>query len=191
LSSNATCVQSLAPQIKQYSIGEELGRGAFSHVCRGTHPETGSAYAIKIFSKSNLASDEDLTRFQREIDAMAYLRHDSLGPLHDFLWDDENFYLVLDLCPGGELFDFIATHDRISEPAAALVFQQVVSGTPGFEAGECVDSVVSACQSGRFRFMRFFVGGATDANVLRESVLLYRRRPGHAALSPVVLKGAS
>jgi serine/threonine protein kinase len=114
-------------RIKQYDIGEELGHGAFSHVCIATNSETGSTHAIKIFSKSNLANEEYVTRFQREIDTMAHLRHDNLVALYDFFWDDENFYLILDLCRGGELFDYIANHDRISEPTAALIFQQVVS----------------------------------------------------------------
>jgi serine/threonine protein kinase len=114
-------------QIKQYSIGEELGHGAFSHVCAATNTETGVAHAIKIVSKSALSTEEDISRFQREIGTMAHLRHPNVVALHDFLSDDENFYLVLDLCPGGELFDYIASHDRLSEPTAALLFQQVIS----------------------------------------------------------------
>jgi serine/threonine protein kinase len=58
---------------------------------------------------------------------MAYLRHDHLVALRDFLWDDTNLYLVMDLCRGGELFDYLANHDRLDEPTAALVFQQIVS----------------------------------------------------------------
>jgi serine/threonine protein kinase len=44
------------------------------------------------------------------------------------MWDDANFYLVIDLCKGGELFDYIVDHDKLDEPTAALVFQQIVSG---------------------------------------------------------------
>lgn len=58
---------------------------------------------------------------------MAYLRHDNLIALYDFFWDDRHFYLVLDLCQGGELFDYIVNHDKLDEPTAALVFQQIVS----------------------------------------------------------------
>jgi serine/threonine protein kinase len=114
--------------IKNYEIGDQLGHGAFSHVCKATNVDTGATYAVKIFPKANLVGEGDLTRFQREIDTMAYLRHDNLVALHDFLWDDENFYLILDLCLGGELFDYITLHERLDEPTAALLFRQILAG---------------------------------------------------------------
>jgi serine/threonine protein kinase len=89
--------------------------------------KTNVEYACKIFPKEQLANDGDQSRFQREIDIMAFLKHDNMVALHDFFWDDENFYLILDFCSGGELFDYIAEHDRLDEPTAALVFQQIVS----------------------------------------------------------------
>ncbi|KAH0789339.1 CAMK family protein kinase [Histomonas meleagridis] len=58
---------------------------------------------------------------------MAYLRHDNIVALYDFFWDDTNFYLVIDYCPGGELFDYIVEHDKLTEPESAYVFQQIVS----------------------------------------------------------------
>jgi serine/threonine protein kinase len=113
-------------EIKNYLIGDELGHGSFSHVCKCQNKETHEEFAIKIFPKENLADEGDHGRFQREIDTMAYLRHENLVALYDFFWDAANFYLVIDLCPGGELFDYIVDHDRLDEPTAALVFQQIV-----------------------------------------------------------------
>jgi serine/threonine protein kinase len=113
--------------IKDYTIGDELGHGSFSHVCKCKNTKTNVEYAIKIFGKENLADDGDQNRFQREIDTMAYLRHDNLIALYDFFWDERNFYLVIDLCPGGELFDYIVNHEKLDEPTAALIFQQIVS----------------------------------------------------------------
>jgi serine/threonine protein kinase len=53
------------------------------------------------------------------------MRHENLVALHDFFWDDLNFYMVLDLCPGGELFDYIIKHSKLDEPLAALILKQV------------------------------------------------------------------
>lgn len=113
--------------IKNYKIGDELGHGAFSHVCKCTNTTNNQQYAMKIFPKSNLTDKGDQERFQREVDTMAYLRHDNLVALYDFFWDEENFYLVIDLCPGGELFDYIVDHDKLDEPTSALIFNQIVS----------------------------------------------------------------
>ena len=81
-----------------------------------------------MYPKSNLKTEKEERLFQREIDAMAYISHPALVSLHDFFDDANNFYLVMDYCPGGELFDYIVKRDRLDEPTAALVFKQIVSG---------------------------------------------------------------
>lgn len=114
-------------QIKQYSLSAELGHGAYSSVCKAFSKTNRRNFAMKIFPKSNLKEQGGSERFQREINSMACLRHDNLVALYDFFWDDNNFYMVIDYCPGGELFDYIVKHDRLEEPVAALVFKQIVS----------------------------------------------------------------
>ncbi|KAK8852857.1 hypothetical protein M9Y10_017849 [Tritrichomonas musculus] len=113
-------------KIRNYEIGDELGHGAFSHVCKGFNTSNKTQYAIKIFPKANLTDNGDTERFQREINTMAFLRHENLVALYDFFSDEKNFYLIIDLCPGGELFDYIVDHDKLDEPTAAIVFQQIV-----------------------------------------------------------------
>ena len=113
--------------IKNYNLYEELGEGSFSKVFRGINKNNNQVYAIKIFPKSNLEDSGDQERFQREINAMAFMKHESIVLLHDFFWDEINFYLVLDFCPGGELFDYIVDNDKLDEPVAAFVFRQIVS----------------------------------------------------------------
>ena len=113
--------------IKNYQIEEELGSGAFSTVCKAINTKTGDKFACKIFPKSNLSDKGDIERFQREINAMAFLRHDNLVALYDLHWDETNFYLFLDFCPGGELFDYIVDHDKLDEPSSAVIFKQIAS----------------------------------------------------------------
>jgi serine/threonine protein kinase len=35
--------------------------------------------------------------------------------------------MMMDYCPGGELFDYIVNNDKLPEPTAALIFQQIAS----------------------------------------------------------------
>lgn len=114
-------------KIKTYNLLEELGHGAFSVVCKAMNLQNKKIYACKVFPKSNLADKGDVERFQREINAMAFLRHENLVALYDFFWDEANFYMIIDFCPGGELFDYIVNHDKLDEPTAALIFQQIAS----------------------------------------------------------------
>ncbi|OHS94655.1 AGC family protein kinase [Tritrichomonas foetus] len=113
------------PHIKTYCVGGKLGFGSFSEVYVATHDKTKVQYAMKVFPKSNLRTQGDIDRFQREIDSMAYLHYDNLISLHDFFWDENNFYLIMDLCSGGELFQFIVENQRLNEPIAALLFKQI------------------------------------------------------------------
>jgi serine/threonine protein kinase len=59
---------------------------------------------------------------------MAFIRHENIVALHDFFSDDSNFYLIMDLCPGGELYQFLCANGAMDEPTAALVFRQIVAG---------------------------------------------------------------
>ena len=111
--------------LNQYHVEEELGNGAFSVVYRVTDTTTGASYAAKVFPKSNLSNAGDQERFQREIDAMAFLKHDHIVSLKDFLWDQDNYYLIMDPCDGGELSSYLADHKKLDEPTAALIFRQV------------------------------------------------------------------
>ena len=113
-------------QIHNYNIMKELGHGSFATVCKAFNKLNRRTYAMKVLPKEKLQGQTEIERFQREVNSSAYLRHESLVALHDFFWDEKNFYLVLDFCPGGELFDYIVQHDRLDEDVAAVVFKQIV-----------------------------------------------------------------
>lgn len=112
--------------IKQYNVLAEVGHGAYGTVFRVFNKLDRKAYAIKVYPKRNLETEKQEREFQREIDAMAYIKHPGLVALHDFFDDVDNFYLVMDYCQGGELFDYVISKKRLDEPTAALVFNQIV-----------------------------------------------------------------
>jgi len=110
-----------------YNFGQLIGIGSFGSVFEAQKIVNGCDFAIKVIPKSIIKNDIDLVRFQAEIDAQAFLKSEFVVSLHDFFSDLNNYYLVLDLCKGGELNDYILEHDKLSEPVAALIFQQIVS----------------------------------------------------------------
>ncbi|XP_069866077.1 maternal embryonic leucine zipper kinase isoform X4 [Dipodomys merriami] len=81
--------------------------------------------AIKIMDKNALGSD--LPRIKTEIDALKNLRHQHICQLYHVLETDNKIFMVLEYCPGGELFDYIISHDRLSEEETRIVFRQIVS----------------------------------------------------------------
>jgi serine/threonine protein kinase len=115
------------PEIRDWQLQDPLGSGAFSVVVKATHKETHQLCACKIVPKNRISEEGDRDRFQREINAMAFLKHDNIVTLYDFVSDDLNFYLFMDFCPGGELFEYIVKNDKIPEPLAAFLFEQIAS----------------------------------------------------------------
>ena len=95
-------------------------------MCKAFNRENRRTYAVKVFPKTNLKSERECQRFQREVNAATFLRHENLVALHDFFWDDSYFYLVQDFCAGGDLFHHVSKNGAIDEPVAALVFSQVL-----------------------------------------------------------------
>jgi serine/threonine protein kinase len=97
---------------------EPLGEGAFGAVYLCRDRQSGRKYAMK---KS----------FTREIDALMYIRetggHPGICRLIENFDEGPNFYLVLDLIQGGELFDQLARSGPYSEADAARLVREVAS----------------------------------------------------------------
>uniref|UniRef100_A0A2K6T1D4 Maternal embryonic leucine zipper kinase n=1 Tax=Saimiri boliviensis boliviensis TaxID=39432 RepID=A0A2K6T1D4_SAIBB len=111
--------------LKYYELHETIGTGGFAKVKLACHILTGEMVAIKIMDKNTLGSD--LPRIKTEIDALKNLRHQHICQLYHVLETANKIFMVLEYCPGGELFDYIISQDRLSEEETRVVFRQIVS----------------------------------------------------------------
>ncbi|EEC08619.1 maternal embryonic leucine zipper kinase, putative [Ixodes scapularis] len=109
----------------QYVLLETIGSGGFAKVKLGIHVVTGEKVAIKIMNKRALG--DDLPRVKLEIAALKDLSHQHICKLYQVIETETRIYLVLEYCPGGELFDYIVEKERISEKEARRFFRQIVS----------------------------------------------------------------
>jgi calcium-dependent protein kinase len=110
-----------------YRIGNKLGDGAFGSVRKITHRVTGEVRAVKTIHKKNLRSEEERQTFFNEVSVLRALDHPNILKLYEFYQDEKNFYLITELCNGGELFDRIISHGSFSEAVAANYMQQILS----------------------------------------------------------------
>jgi serine/threonine protein kinase len=124
----------VAAQLDDWTFGEIVGRGAFSIVVKAIHKTSHEVLACKIITRATLADGGDRIRLQREINAMAFIRHPNLISLYDFFSDDHKFYLFMDYCPGGQLYDFIVKNEKLAEPLAAYLFCQIATGVAHLHA---------------------------------------------------------
>ncbi|KAM3865496.1 maternal embryonic leucine zipper kinase [Diretmus argenteus] len=108
-----------------YEVYETIGSGGFAKVKLGRHILTGEKVAIKIMDKKDLG--DDLPRVKVEIEAMKNLSHQQVCRLYHVIETSTKIYMVLEYCPGGELFDYIIAKDRLSEEETRVFFRQIVS----------------------------------------------------------------
>ncbi|XP_054254333.1 maternal embryonic leucine zipper kinase, partial [Indicator indicator] len=111
--------------LKYYELYETIGTGGFAKVKLARHHLTGEKVAIKIMDK--LALGDDLPRVKVEIDAMKNLSHQHICQLYHVVETSRKIFMVLEYCPGGELFDYIISRDRLSQQETRSFFRQIVS----------------------------------------------------------------
>lgn len=106
---------------------KELGSGGFAKVILAEHIATKEKVAIKIMDKALLAKKDDLHRAYNEIYALKHLIHQHICQLYQVYETEESIFLVIEYCPGGELFDYIVSRKRLQEKEARHLFRQIIS----------------------------------------------------------------
>ncbi|MED6259952.1 Death-associated protein kinase 2 [Ataeniobius toweri] len=114
-----------------YEIGEELGSGQFAVVKRCKEKSTGTAYAAKFIKKrQSRVSRRGVKReeIEREVDILQQIQHPNIVELHDVFENRTDVVLILELVSGGELFDFLARKESLSEEEATQFIKQILDG---------------------------------------------------------------
>ncbi|OIW16271.1 hypothetical protein TanjilG_18986 [Lupinus angustifolius] len=98
------------PKIKRrvgkYEVGRTIGEGTFAKVKFARNSETGEPVALKILDKEKV------------------LKHKMAEQV---MGSKTKIYIVLEFVTGGELFDKIVNHGRMSENEARRYFQQLIN----------------------------------------------------------------
>ena len=108
-----------------YRIGKMLGSGAFGEVRVCVHRESHAQRAVKVLRKSHMDEDEKKMLFN-EINNLKDLDHPNILKMYEFFEDEKRYYIVTDICKGGELFDEIVARGKFSERDAAMLLKQVL-----------------------------------------------------------------
>lgn len=80
--------------------------------------EKGSLFAMKILKKSHLVRRRQIERTRTERKVLSAVNHPFIMKLHYAFQSPDKLYLVLDYCPGGELFFHLSRFRRFPERVA-------------------------------------------------------------------------
>jgi len=113
----------------QYSKRDLIGHGAFAVVFVGhskSNPE--QQVAIKQITKKQLAKSQSLLEKEIKIlKELTKLKHENLVALLDCKESQNNVYLVMEYCNGGDLADYLQTRQTLSEDTIAIFFRQIAA----------------------------------------------------------------
>ncbi|KAJ6335389.1 hypothetical protein OIU78_012089 [Salix suchowensis] len=115
-------------KVGKYEVGRTIGEGTFAKVKFAQNTETGESVAMKILDRSTIIKHKMVDQIKREISIMKLVRHPYVVRLHEVLASRTKIYIILEFITGGELFDKIVHHGRLSEAEARRYFQQLIDG---------------------------------------------------------------
>ena len=114
-------------KIGEYILFDEIGMGTFSKVVRGFHLITQQTVAVKILDKDKIEDEIDIERIIREIEILKNIHHPNIAQMYETYSTVHNFYIMLEYASGGDLFDYITSHNFLSEKESCYFFRQIIS----------------------------------------------------------------
>ncbi|OJJ43005.1 hypothetical protein ASPZODRAFT_136884 [Penicilliopsis zonata CBS 506.65] len=115
--------------LQQYRILQQLGKGHFASVYLCVERATGTHYAVKVFEKRPGDSQKShMDSLQQEVALLMSVNHPNLLCLKDTFDETDSVYLILELAPEGELFNYIVAKQKLSESQTRHIFVQLFEG---------------------------------------------------------------
>lgn len=109
-----------------YRIGKMLGKGAFGKVNLGMHKLTDSLVAIKSINKEYLEEERSWWKVAKEVAILKKINHKNIVWLYETYESAKHFLIVMELCSGGDLLNYVWKRRKLTEDYAKYFFQQLI-----------------------------------------------------------------
>jgi calcium/calmodulin-dependent protein kinase I len=125
------------PITDDYDLGDILGTGTFSEVRLCTNKKTGEKFAVKVMTKEE-HNPRKKEIIDVEIEILKRVDHPHVVNLFDLYETETEYFLVLQLITGGELFDRIVELVHYSEKDASEIVKKIVLGVQHLHSKQIV-----------------------------------------------------
>ena len=121
--------QTIEGKNKTYIISKTLGKGTFGKVKLAYNKENkNEKYACKILLKSNIKDEDDYMRCKREMDILKKMHHANVVRTYEIISTETTYYIFMDYCSKGELFNYIVEKQHLSQELSAFFYYQLING---------------------------------------------------------------
>ena len=121
--------QAIEGKNKTYIISKTLGKGTFGKVKLAYNKDNkNEKYACKILLKSNIKDEDDYMRCKREMDILKKMHHVNVVRTYEIISTETTYYIFMDFCSKGELFNYIVEKQHLSQELSAFFYYQLING---------------------------------------------------------------
>lgn len=109
--------------INYYRVGKMLGRGAFGKVNLGMHKLVRKLVALKSLNKECLTDEVQKHKLMKEVNLLLKMRHEHVVKIYETIETKKHIIIVMELCAGGDLLNYVRKRRRLKEPYAKKIFR--------------------------------------------------------------------
>ena len=110
-----------------YILKETIGEGNFGKVKLSIFTPTGEKFAIKILNKKRI-KEKMKKSITNENEIIKNFNHINIIYVYQIIEQPENYYIIMEYCEKGELFDYIVKNKRLKEEETSIFFYQLING---------------------------------------------------------------
>ncbi|XP_018117793.2 hormonally up-regulated neu tumor-associated kinase [Xenopus laevis] len=115
-------------RVGNYLVGKMINKGSFAKVMEGLHIPTGQKVAMKVIDKKKAKQDSYvLKNMKREPRIHQMIKHPNIVQLYETLETENSYYMVMELCLGGDLMDRICDKKKLEERDVRRYIRQLLS----------------------------------------------------------------
>ena len=113
---------------RKYTRGKLLGRGGFARCYEFICQDNNKVFAAKVINKENLSTERQKQKLRTEIKIHKSLHHNQVVAFEHNFEDEENVYILLELCKNQTLNELLKRRKALTEIEVQYYIIQLIKG---------------------------------------------------------------